>query len=337
MRSIHYFPRYSQRENTVTNNTLLLLLRLMEASRTTFELFLTRLAGDSEIEFSPQWLRIGQQHSIGSAVVDGFIAQDSFKIAVETKLAPLFSVAQLARHLNVFEQEDHRLLLLLAPSRASETADLREFIVVARKQRVAVMITTFERVIEVMRSVLSSTDDEMNDLLDDFEAFCAESDYRLLPNDRFMMFTPPCGPSHLENERFRLYYCPADRPIRRAHFLGIYTNRAVRAVGRISKILECVINIQAGQVHSIDDTRLTQEERERVLAAAKLAPNHGWNISTGHRFYLCDEWQSTNFLKESPGGIMGARMIDLRKVSRGLPLPETLAGIAQMLHTTTWA
>ena len=57
MRSIHYFPRYSQRENTVTNNTLLLLLRLMEASRIKFEEFITRLAGDADLEFSPQWLR----------------------------------------------------------------------------------------------------------------------------------------------------------------------------------------------------------------------------------------------------------------------------------------
>ena len=63
MRSIHYFPRYSQRENTVSNNTLLLLLRLMKASRTKFEEFITRLAGDADLEFSPQWLRIGQQQS----------------------------------------------------------------------------------------------------------------------------------------------------------------------------------------------------------------------------------------------------------------------------------
>ncbi len=33
MRAVHYFPRYSQRENAVTNNALLLLLRLHEFSR----------------------------------------------------------------------------------------------------------------------------------------------------------------------------------------------------------------------------------------------------------------------------------------------------------------
>ena len=123
MRSIHYFPRYSQRENTVTNNTLLLLLRLMEASRTKFEEFVTRLAGDADLEFSPQWLSIGQQQITRGSVVDGYIAQESFKIAVETKLTPQFSVEQLDRHLAIFSREDHRLLILLAPALPIETEE----------------------------------------------------------------------------------------------------------------------------------------------------------------------------------------------------------------------
>ncbi|HEX4022745.1 MAG TPA: hypothetical protein VHX63_16490 [Acidobacteriaceae bacterium] len=60
----------------------------MEASGTKFEEFLTPLAGDADLELSPQWLRTGQQQSTCGSALDGYIAQDSFKIAVETKRTP---------------------------------------------------------------------------------------------------------------------------------------------------------------------------------------------------------------------------------------------------------
>ena len=115
MRSVHYFPRYSQRENVVTNNTLLLFLRLMEFSRSRFETFLGALAGDADLQFAPEWLRIGQQKVADRSVLDGFIAQDSIKIAIETKLGTNFNSDQLMRHLEIFERENHKLLVLLGP------------------------------------------------------------------------------------------------------------------------------------------------------------------------------------------------------------------------------
>jgi hypothetical protein len=116
MRAVHYFPRYSQRENVVTNNALLLFLRLHEFSRLKFEDLIEGLCADVEIEFLPQWLRFGQQVGTGSSVVDGFIAQDSIKIVIEKKLASGFNGDQLLRHLDVFQDERHKLLILLSPS-----------------------------------------------------------------------------------------------------------------------------------------------------------------------------------------------------------------------------
>ena len=175
----------------------------------------------------------------------------------------------------------------------------------------------------------------MNELVDDFELFCDESEHRLLPNDRFMMFTPPCGPSHLENERFRLYYCPSDRPHRRAQYLGIYANKTVRAIGRVAKVIDCEIDLRASEVRTEGNTLLTESEEKRILEAARLAPSHGWNITSGHRFYLCDEWAASSYRKITPGGIPGARMLDLRKAfPRGIP--SNLAEIAQDLSLATW-
>jgi hypothetical protein len=86
MSEVHYFPRYSQPENVVTNNTLLLLLRLREYNRFKFEKFMEATCADQEVQLASSWLQFRQQKGTGKSVVDGFIAQDSIKIAVETKL-----------------------------------------------------------------------------------------------------------------------------------------------------------------------------------------------------------------------------------------------------------
>jgi hypothetical protein len=305
----------------------------MESSRTKFEEFITHLADNADLEFSPQWLRIGQQQTTGGSIVDGYIAQDSFKIAVETKLTPQFSVGQLERHLAIFSPTDNRLLLLLAPTLPFETEELKKFRDLAQQKRVSFLVTTFERIIEVMRAVLLPYDEEMKSLVDDFEAFCDESE--LLPNDRFMMFTPPCRFSYRDNELLRLYYCPSDRPHRRAQFLGIYADRIIRAIGKIAKVAVCEIDLAASDVTVLNNVPLADTEKSRVIEAARLAQTREWHITTGHRFYLCDEWQTTNYCKASPYGIQGARMLDLRKAFQQ-GLPTTLSEIADGLTRVTW-
>src|SRR5205809_821566 len=116
MTEIHYFPRYSQPENFVTNNTLLLLLRLYQYNRFKFEKFMEAICSNEEVQLATSWLHFRQQHGTGKGVLDGFIAQDSLKIAVETKLAEAFDLAQLERHLAIFGAEQHKLLILLSPS-----------------------------------------------------------------------------------------------------------------------------------------------------------------------------------------------------------------------------
>ena len=116
MRAIHYFPRYSQPENFVTNNTLLLLVRLHEFSRFKFEKVIEKLCEEDDAEFSPQWLQFSQQVKATTSVVDGFIAQESVKIAVETKRYGYFSADQLERHLELFSDEQNKLLILLSPT-----------------------------------------------------------------------------------------------------------------------------------------------------------------------------------------------------------------------------
>lgn len=199
MSGIHYFPRYSQQENVVTNNTLLLLLRLHHYNRFKFEKFMEGLCAEQDVQLAGSWLEFSQQRGTGKSVVDGFISQESLKIAVETKRTDGFSSAQLENHLNVFGPEQHKLLILLSPSIGSTLRSQLESIrASARARNVQVVHTSFENVVELARNCLSEYDEEMRALVEDFEAFCSDMD--LLPRDKYTMFVPPCSQSFLDNE-----------------------------------------------------------------------------------------------------------------------------------------
>lgn len=336
MSEIHYFPRYSQAENFVTNNTLLLLLRLFQYSRFKFERFMELLCADQDVQLATSWLQFSQQKGTGRSVLDGFIAQDSVKIAVETKLGDTFDRNQLERHLEVFGDEQHKLLILLSPSLgAASIAELGTIRVSARSKNIVILHTSFEQVIDKAKACLSDHDEEMLSLVDDYESFCSEME--LMPMDEFALFVPPCGRSIESNLRLRLYYCPATWSRRGTRYLGIYARRSIRAIGRISKVVACDVNSDQETVDLRDGAgNLTADEKHRILSATHEAIDFGWDIARGHKFYLCDSMEDTDFRKPTPGGIMGHRYFDLKQVL-GHDVPKNLSTLAAELRQREWS
>jgi len=339
MSEVHYFPRYSQPENVVTNNTLLLLLRFREFSRFKFEKLLGVICSDREVPLEISWLKFQQQKGTGTSVVDGYIAQESVKIAVETKLTEKFGVDQLKNHLDVFQSEQHKLLILLSPALSGNVGGLlSEVRKHAEPRGIQVVPTTFQKIIEKARECLSPHDEEMMALVDDYEDFC--SGMNLLPADGYTLFVPPCGKSFDDNVALRLYYCPAVWNRRNAKYLGIYKDKRVQAIGPIAKIVECNIDLVAGEVTTLTDRGVkpedvSSEEERRIVSACERALERGWDISTGHKFYICDEMEPTSFEKSSPGGIQGHRYIDLQ-VALGRSVPESLTELANGLRDKSW-
>lgn len=156
--------------------------------------------------------------------------------------------------------------------------------------------------------------------------------------DEFRMFVPPCGKSFDENDQYRMYYCPADWSRRAAAFLGIYTQKSVRRLGRIDKIVTCDIDMGQGTLKLAKGSQANEEERQRIIGAARDARNrnYDWDITRGYKFYLCDEWVEIDFVKISPYGIQGHRYFDLREVLGLGALPGSLAKLGQLLSAETW-
>lgn len=337
MSEIHYFPRYSQPENVVTNNTLLLLLRLHQYNRFKFEKFMERLCAEQDVQLVSSWLQFRQQKTTGKSVVDGFIAQDSIKIAVETKLSEAFDAAQLENHLALFGTEQNKLLILLSPSlgeiAAQQLALVRDK---AMPRNIQVVHTSFEDIVKEARGCLSEHDEEMLALVDDYESFC--SDMGLLPRDKYTMFTPPCRLSLGANKQFLLYYCPVERTVRKAKYLGVYANRSVQAIGQVAKIVACNMNVDDETVTVADEAQhLTEGEKLRILGAGREALTRDWDLSTGSKFFLCSELEETDFRKITPGGIWGQRYIDLNNVlGPNIPIPNDVRELARLLRQHTW-
>jgi hypothetical protein len=254
---------------------------------------------------------------------------------VETKLNSGFDMAQLKNHLAIFGNEQHKLLIMLSPSlndiSAQQLAAVRQ---TALSRNIQVIHASFEDIVAKAKECLSAHDEEMRALVDDYEEFCSGAD--LLPRDRYTLFVPPCGLSFEENKAFRLYYCPATWNRRNARYLGIYKDKSVQMIGWISKIVACDVDLNARKVTVLPSgsTVLTLEEQQRVLGATEKGQSR-WDISGGHKFFLCDEMEETKFRKTSAGGIMGHRYFDLEEVLGG-PVPATLRELADRLRTPTW-
>jgi len=278
-------------------------------------------------------LQIRQQVGTGASIVDGYLYQDSLRIAIETKRsADSFAAEQLSRHLTGFMQSNGGFLILLSPERVQiEGANWENLAADATAKNVILVPVTFETLIAAARGCLNDYDEEMHALVTDYEDFCSEEG--LLPIDKWTMFVPPSGLSHEINVAQRLYFCPASWSRRKARYLGVYYDKAVRHIGTIAKVVEC--EVKDGNVVN-ETVPLTDDERSRIAAASGAAMDQqGWDLKTGHQFFLCDGMCDTMFRKSSPGGIMGHRYFDLRDYFSG-GVPTQLAEIAERLRSNQW-
>ncbi len=330
MAKISHFPRYSQKENIVTNNTMLLMSRVYDYNRLKFGRLLREL-DERMIDIADRLhLQFIQQKGTGASVVDGLIVQEGVTIIIETKLEDRgFSRDQLERHLSLCGEKTHRILILLSPGPEGPLGLVDHF----NSKKIPTIHTTFQQLINAATECLSAHDEDMRAVLEDFTAFCSTE--KLLPRDKFTMFTPPCGQSFDENIEYMLYYCPRSWNRRASKYLGIYSKKSIRSIGRISKIVDCKIDTEKEKVVACEPD-ISELERERIVGATKAAfEMRGWNISDQHKFYLCDKMVETNFEKTSPGGIQGHRYFDLGEVLHKEQLPS-IETIGELLKGQTW-
>ena len=342
MSSLHYFQRYSQKENVVTNNTLGLFTQLYRDSPSRLEDLLGKLIDGVSVDVG---VSMQQQTTERSSVPDGALTQSSFRVVLETKTGESFSVDQLERHLDAFKDEEQRILLLLSP-RGLDEAEHAE---VKRKlesqdKGVTFAAVEFADVVDALIGggneeeegdpLVSEYEQDLYELVVDYKNFCSE--VGLLPDDD-LMYAVPCGDTHELNFKYDLYYHPVSRGYQKHQYVGIYYDMSIRGIGKIEHTVHA--NLFDGELEGEGLKELTEGEKERIRGAIKSAPEMaGHSVEQDHEFLVVDKFHETDFRKKSNYGMRGPQYFSLRdhlEIGEHRDLPAT-GEIAKKLRGASW-
>ncbi len=325
MSDIHYFQRYTSRENAVTNATLHLFSRIYEHSTKRLKDLLNEVF-DADM---PLGVEIRQQTRSGESVPDGFIAQAQVRIAIETKVDAAVSSSQLERHLKSLGEGGEHYLLLISKHEPSRI-DMERVATAAQQAHVKFVSCTFEELCIHLGKSVRDFELSLKPIVDDFIAYCDDMD--LLPDRRALMRVVPCSQSFAQNRAYGIYYHPTSRGYTKQQFIGVYRDKSVRLLGEVKAVFDCTYNgvLSKTPVNGAS----TNEFDDKIIAIIRDTQRDvGWDISCGHRFFCCGEFVETDYRKVSPYGIQGARVHD---VSMFLGEAKTLAGLADLLRRKTW-
>lgn len=330
MSKIHYFQRFSSKENTVTNNTLQLIARIYNHSPEIASEFLSGLTSE-EVSIG---LTIAQQQSNKESIPDGVISQSSFKILIEAKVdAPTDDVAQLLRHCKSFGNEEIKILLFLTKREIGN--DLFQTI----KEKIAVCdpkITfrniTFKNICNACDGLFGDHEPQMKALVEDYAEYCNDS--QLFDQSRQLLRIVPCGKSISLNEKYHIYFHPSNKGYTKHRFEGIYSDRAVQFLLDIESVFDVTVNgedFDRVLVEGLDTCKYDTDIRAMIDDARTEC---GYEITKGHRFF-CGAIAPTLYKKSSRNGIQGARLINLENVI-GSVTDMSVTEVAEKLRSLTW-
>jgi len=338
MSEIHYFQRYTQKENVVTNNTMLLFSRLYHYSPIRFRDFLQEFLEDVR-DLSPG-IRFKQQVKAKKSVPDGIIEQDSFKVVIEAKLYDNMSHKQLVAHLDSFRNEAVQVLLLINPSLPSDDFMNRTLQDVAAYNQqfgkdVQFIARTFEQIIASFKNALRQDDTEMRDMLDDFESFCSE--FELLQLDQYRLRALASGATYELNLKHGIYYDPADWGYQKHKYLGLYRNKSIKAIGEIENIVTADYDQASGlcvheSMYPVNSSQITAIEA--IIRDSNAI--YGWDISKNHKFFLVKGFHATDYRKTSKYPIQRSKYFNLKELFDAGAWPD-VQQIARKLDGMEWS
>ncbi|MDO0823080.1 hypothetical protein [Desulfosporosinus nitroreducens] len=340
MSLIHYFPRYSQKENMVTNNTMLLFKRLSNNSNEKFNRFLNSILENSGINLD-MTVKFGQQEKGNGSVPDAYIQQETFKILIETKLYGQQNISQIKNHFSEFNDEKNQIFLWINNEPIKEVYRLE--IVEALNKFNALRIhsisfasVTFKEICEIFNDTLTDYDFEMKEMIQDYEAFCIDTN--LIDNFDSKIRFVATGTTFKQNLEYNIYYDPRSKGYQNHKYIGIYTNKAVRGIGEIICIVDVDYNNTTDDLKVISTQFgvLTNEQKSVLKKVIKEAYSDlGYDIAYGERFFFVDKFYETNFIKTSKNGMMGKRYYDVSTLD-GYRKDMNAEKIADLLRAKEW-
>lgn len=335
---VHYFQRYSTKENVATANTMLLFSRLYSYSPNKFFDFLKSLYSESfNNDFEPEIKFLNQERGKKS-VPDAIITQRSFKIVIEVKMVDWFYNTQLKNHLEVFQNEDYKVLLTISSEFMEKSKkDSIDKEIQDMNLNVKHINTTFEELANFIKNLLDNRDYEMQDIIEDYFSYCNENG--LISDSWKYMQIQPVGTTFDFNMKNNVYYNGNGTKFRAHEYIGLYKNKSVCAIGKIKLIVrtlkekdELKFYFETNEEATINRKEIEKKIRE-IIREVKEKYEHNLD-ERDTRYYFVEEFIETDYKKISIGGMLGNRLLNLEKFFNN-EIPD-VKKIADTLKNKEW-
>lgn len=219
---ISQFQKYSQKENTVTNNVLLMLSRLNDLNVEYYKSIIERLnEGSIEQYYYPRPI-FRQQVGMKKGIIDGHIEVKPSKILIETKLNSKEFIGKLVKYAEVFKENSQNQLWHLSSVRFEE----KEVIEINKRLKetypnlkIQFNNLIFNDLIENLEGIYEENnhDMELRLLLDDFSNYCISSN--LISNEEFKLLFVPTGFSYNWNKNTKYIIVQLVGTVKNLNFL----------------------------------------------------------------------------------------------------------------------
>lgn len=333
---VHYFQRYSTKENVATANTMLLFSRLYSYSPNKFFDFLKSLHSESfNNDFEPE-IKFLNQEKGKKSVPDATITQKSFKIVIEVKMVDWFYNTQLKNHLEVFQNEDYKILLTISSEYMEKSKkDSIDKDIQNMNLNIKHINTTFEELAIFIKNLLDNRDYEMQDIIEDYFSYCNENG--LISDSWKYMQIQPVGTTFDFNMKNNVYYNGNGTKFRAHEYIGLYKNKSVCAIGKIKLIVRTLKEKNELKFYFETKEKINKEEIENkireIIKEVKEKYKHDLD-ERDTRYYFVEEFIETDYKKVSIGGMLGNRLLNLEKFFNS-EIPD-VRKIADTLKNKEW-
>jgi hypothetical protein len=333
MAVLNQFQHYSQGENTVTNNVLLMLSNLYEINPKYYEEFIKGLTEDSDqYEVIPSFRQ--QVGNRGNGIIDGHIQIKASKIIIETKLHGLEWINKLVKYSKSFDPNEYKLLIHLSSTKYSQTeiekienrlSELKDL------GKINFQSVTYQDLVDQLKELANNYQFEhyLQRLNEHFESYCIGMG--LMPRSNNVLRAMACGQSYDLNIKHQFYFDLAYSDFK---YLGIYKWKSVRYIGLVENMIQADWDEVNGLNVKNSKHPVTKEQEQKLIEAIKESIDEGWGVAKDHRFFLLSDFTQTDFKKTSPGGIFRVRFFNLENVLN--EVSDDIKMIAEHLKTKTW-